>query len=210
MRSLFKKTVIILSLFSMLFAVNTNKTEYRVEGSLRVSLFKNVKFYLIPELRFNNNGLDESLTEAELKYSPLKNLDLGLSYRLTMDHKSNKPTEYIHRYSVFSAFEHEIGRFLPSLKIMFSNYNGDNNLLNLLRYKANLEYDIPKLKVDPFLSAELFHQLENSTIYKIRYGLGADWRFIKDQSIGLSYKLDNYLNENKIKHIITLDYSYKF
>lgn len=211
MKNYYKKLYILalLAVLSLnLFA--QNEMEYRVSGSVRFSPVKKIKLYVSPELRLDESGLDKFLVETEVKYSALKILDVGASYKLLMNFKTNNPTEYVHQFTFFSQVEHKIDRFNPSLRVMFVNYDEDEGTSNLLRYKTKLEYDIPKIKIDPYIAAELYHEISTGEISKMRYSIGADWRFTNRQSLGLSYKLDDYLDADKKKHIVSLDYSYKF
>lgn len=190
------------------FAVTEQEMGYRASASVRIEPVKKVKLYLMPELRFGSSELDKLLLGTELKYSPLKYLDIGGSYNLVMNFKTVKPTEYTHRFAFYMGTSFKIDRFEPSLRIMYANY-GNEVISNFMRYKAKLDYDIPKAKIDPYLSAELYQQLTGE-LYKIRYSVGVDWRFVKNHSIGLNYKLDNYINADKMKHIVNLEYGFKF
>jgi len=49
---------------------------------------------------------------------------------------------------------------------------------NFLRYKAALGYDIKSCKLTPTISAELFHQLADNEMYKVRYKLAVDYKNI--------------------------------
>jgi len=198
-----------LMLLSAVFAAQSADLELRPSATVRFSPIKKVKLYLTPELRFDYFELDKFLIEAEVKYSPLKYMDLGASYKLVMNFKTDDPTEYIHRFAFYTGVSYKIDRYTPSVRIMIANYDEDEGISNFMRYKAKLDYDIPKLKIDPYISAELYHQLSDG-LYKMRYAIGADWRFTKDHSIGLSYKLDDYIDADKVKHIVGVGYTFKF
>ncbi len=187
-----------------------SRMEYRVSATVRFSPLKKVKLYLTPELRFRSTGLDKILLEAEAKYSPLKYLDVGGSYKLMIDKLHILPFELINRFDVYLGGEMDLGRFAPALRLMYVNYDEDEGISHFLRYKAKLDYDIPKSKIDPFVATELYHQLTDGTFYKMRFSIGADWRFAKKQSIGLAFKLDEYLDDARMKHIIDLGYTFKF
>lgn len=203
------KRIALIGLFSLIVFAQ-DEVEARFSAQLRFSPMKDIKLYVTPELRVDNEGVDKFLTEIELKYSPLKVLDIGASYELLMNFKTNNPTEYIHRLTIYSEAEHKFERFSPALRIMFANYDEDESISNYLRYRVKVGYDIPNLKIDPSISVELYHEITSGDFYKIRYSIGADWRFAKKQSIGLEYKMDDYVDADKVKHIIGLAYSYKF
>ena len=205
-----KKIILILTLLSLGFAFAQSETEFRASASIRFSPFKKIKLYLSPELRFTTERLDKILAGAEIKVSPLKVLDMGLGYKAVVNYKNDGSSELIHRIEVYSETEHDLGRFTPGIRIMYVNYDEDEGVSHFLRYKVKLAYNIPKSKIDPSLSAELYHQLTGNTLYKMRYSIGADWRFAKQHSLGLAYKLDDYLGDTKLKHVVELGYAFKF
>lgn len=203
------KLVALIGLFSLILYAQ-DEMEYRASASLRFSPIKKVKLYFSPELRFENTGLDKLVLDAEVKYSPIKHLDVGGSYALILNKRNNNPTELINRFSVYIGTDFKWERLTPELRLMYTNYDEDSGNEHFLRYKAKLNYDIANLKVDPYLAAELYQQLSDGALYKMRYAIGADWRFAKDHAIGLEYKLDDYMDADKVKHIIGVGYSFKF
>lgn len=210
LKPVYRKILLGLLILGSTFAVQVDELELRSSATIRFSPFKKVKLYVTPELRFDYFTLDKFLLETEVKYSPFKFLDVGGAYKLVLNRRTNNPLEVIHRFDAYFEGDVDLGRFTPALRIMYVNYDEDDGVSHFLRYKAKLGYNIPKSKIDPSLSAELYHQLTGNTLYKMRYSIGADWRFAKQHSIGLSYKLDYYLGDTKLKHVVELGYSYKF
>ncbi|MDD5869926.1 MAG: DUF2490 domain-containing protein [Bacteroidales bacterium] len=82
---------------------------------------------------------------------------------------------------------------------------------NVLRSRLQVEYNIPKSKVDPHASVELFNAWN---VEKVRYTVGADWKIRKKHVIGVNYiyqsingdDVDNDPNSN----IVSLSYKFKF
>ena len=210
MRNTLIKLTLVSLLVSIVFAAQMDELELRPSATVRFSPIKKVKLYVTPELRFDYFTLDKFLLEAQVKYSPLKYLDVAAAYKLVLNRRNNDPVEVIHRVDVFVQGEYKIDRFIPSLRLMYVNYDEDEGVSHFLRYKIKLDYNIPKSKFDPFIAAELYHQLADGSLYKMRYSIGADWRFAKKMSIGLAYKLDQYMNSDRVKHIVELGYTYKF
>ncbi len=186
-----------------------SETESRVSLSLRFSPIKKVKVYLVPELRLDENGIDKALGEIEAKYSLLKVLDMGVAYKAVFNFKDSSETELAHRITVYSEAEHEIGRFTPALRVMYTNYNEDDGLSNFLRVRIKGAYNIRRSKIDPYAVAELYYGLENGT-HKLRYGAGLNWRLKGSTAISFGYKIDDYINSDRIKHIIELGVGVKF
>ena len=83
---------------------------------------------------------------------------------------------------------------------------------NVLRQRLQVEYDIRKCPVKPYVSAELFNAWN---IYKVRYAVGADWKINKQHTLGISYKFQDmreYSDDDfdPDLHILGLSYKYKF
>ena len=89
---------------------------------------------------------------------------------------------------------------------MYTNYADDDLDEDYLRYKAAVQYDIPKCKFTPEISAQVFHKLSIGKINKIRYGAGIRYQYIKNNFVGLFYKLDYYKREYKNRHILGISY----
>ena len=187
-----------------------SETEYRFNVGFRYSPIKNLKLYLMPELRVDAGGVDKALAEVEAKYAVLKILDMGVSYKAIFNFKNSGVTELSHRVAVYSEVEHKIKRFRPSLRAMFVNYDEDEDASNFLRGRVKLEYNVRNVRIDPYVTAELYYQLSDGNVYKMRYAVGTDWRISKHHAVGLEYKLDQYTNSDKIKHIVGLGYTFKF
>jgi len=84
---------------------------------------------------------------------------------------------------------------------------------NVLRSRAQVEYNIPRCKVDPFASAECF--LDDSGFYKGRYMVGAEWKITKQHSLDFSYiyqsiKDNEDFDSDPDMHIVSVAYKFKF
>lgn len=188
-----------------------NDFEYRTYFKSTFKLAKKLKLNVVPEVRFNDDfSVDEYLLETELKYKPIKYLTLGGGYRFIINPRNVKSTEYLHRYEFSAMLRKKFNDFRPALKVSYTNYADDDAEDNFLRYKALVDYDIPKCKFTPTIGAELFHQLSSGDLYKVRYGVGVDYKLFKKNFLEVSYKMDYYLKEYKNKHIISIGYKLKF
>jgi len=81
---------------------------------------------------------------------------------------------------------------------------------NVLRSRAEVSYDIPHWKFDPFVNVEMFNG--NSGIQKMRYQLGIDYKYMKKHAFALTYRFQNVNNDDSEvdSHLIGLSYKYKF
>ena len=189
----------------------TNDFQTRYEFKLHLEPLKGLELKLSPELRLDESfELARYMLESQLSYSPLKGLSLGGSYRFVINPRSEKATEYLHRFALYTSYKKRIKRFEPSLRIKYTNYTEDLSLGEFLRYRAKLEYNIKNSKITPLLSAEAFQDITGNQIYKMRYGFGAEYKISKHSSLAVKYLMDYYLGDYYNKHIFKLGYTYKF
>ena len=183
----------------------------RTEVKLSFEPMDKLNLSLSPEVRWDESfDISKYMLESGISYKPVKGLTLGGSYRFIINPRESKATEYLHRFALYTSYKKKIARFEPSLRIKYTNYTEDLSLGEFLRYRAKIEYDIKGSKITPLLSAEAFHYLADNQIYKMRYALGAEYKFSKKSSIELGYMLDYYMQDFRNKHIIKLGYKYKF
>lgn len=188
-----------------------NDFEYRTSVKLSFKPIKKLKIKFSPEIRFKDDfSVDRYLLETELVYKPLKILYLSGGYRFVVNPRNEKDTEYLHRYEFGAALKKDFDRFQPQLRLRYTNYADDDAEDQFLRYKAALGYNIKDCKLTPTLSAELFQQLSDNSMYKMRYKLGLDYKLLKKNYITASYRFDYYLQEDKNNHIFSLGYKIKF
>jgi hypothetical protein len=175
---------------------------------------KKLTISISPEIRFDKSfSPDKYLIETDAAFKVNKYLKIGAGYRFEINPRNNKSTQYLNRYSFDALAKKKINRFTPSLRLRFSNYSDDENISDgnaFLRYKTSVKYDIPKSKLRPVVSAELFHQLSTGAVYKMRYSAGVNYKFSKKNSIGLAYKFDYFYNEYRNKHVLGLTFKRKF
>ena len=187
-----------------------NEFQERFYFDLGIKPIKQLQLEFIPEVRFEDDfSVDEYLLETELTYKPFRFLHLGGNYRFIINIRNNKETEYLNRYAIFTRFQKDIRRMTPSIRIMYTNYTDDDLDGKYMRYKAMLKYNIPKCKLTPYLSAELFQHLEDNMIYKLRYKLKLAYEIFKNNFLEVSYRLDNYVHADRNRHIISLGYELK-
>lgn len=81
-----------------------------------------------------------------------------------------------------------------------------NNLS--LRSRLSVKYDIPKCKVTPFVSAELYTRLDKLKGYdKLRCRAGASYKINKKNSVSLYYLYQDVSGDDPDGHAIGLEYS---
>ena len=79
---------------------------------------------------------------------------------------------------------------------------------HVLRSRLQAGYDIPKCKVDPYASMELYHA--KGGLQKIRYTAGADWKVTKQHVVSAFYRYLDSRSDDPDMHVVGLGYKYKF
>lgn len=217
-----KTRIITLQVFlltALLFSIKKNihaqevENQYKIRTELELSFkpIKKLKLTFMPQLRFDQDfSLDKYLFETGIEYKPIKFLELSGTYRFIVNPRETKDTEYFNQYGFSATAKKEFGRFEPAFRLRYSNYADDDiSDKNFMRYKVSLKYDIKNCKITPFVTAELFQQIDDGDLYKMRYSTGLDYKLFKKNYLGVSYKFDYYNTEYKNRHIISLGYKIK-
>lgn len=191
-----------------------NEYQFRTSASVSYKPVKKLKLVFTPEVRFDESfSVGKYLLEGELRYKLFKSFYLSGNYRFIINPRDENPTEYFHRFAIAAIYKKSFKRFEPAIKISYTNDsdddNGDDANDHFLRYKASLNYDIRKCKLTPLIGIELFQQLGNNGLYKVRYKAGFDYKLFKNNYIGVNYKLDYYMQEYTNKHIFSIGYKIK-
>lgn len=199
-----------------------NIFKYRMGLDFQIKLIKGLKLNIAPEFRFED-GFDALLLDGGLTYKSFGFIYWGATYRMVIDRQESSSSsstggfgsqyeaELHHKYAFDVTLKEKFGRFTPSFRLRYNNY-ADEDITDkeFLRYRAKVEYDVPKCRVTPFVSVELFQTIKESELYKTRYSVGFDYKVNKTSSLGLDYKLDFFNLKYKNAHIISAGYKYKF
>ncbi|MBQ4138591.1 MAG: DUF2490 domain-containing protein [Muribaculaceae bacterium] len=136
-----------------------------------------------------------------------------------------------HRFNASLTGSFDLGRFGFSIReryqytyrptVTTTRYDFDNEMWedtevrtkhkHVLRSRLKIDYNIPKCKITPYVSAELFNDL---SLAKSRFTAGADYTLKKKHTFGLAYYYqivnDNDDDNETNTHMINLSYSFKF
>ena len=204
--------VIMLMLVNLLSAQEVeNEFQSRTSFELTYKPIKKLKLSFKPELRFDETySLDKYLIDTEASYKAFDFLSLAVSYRFIANQRKTKDTEYFNRFAYSATAKKDFNDFKTAFRLRYSNYADDEVLdKNFIRYKLSVKYDIPKCKLTPFVSGEAFQQTSSTSIFKMRYALGADYKLFKKNYLGVNYKLDYYNKEYRNRHILSVGYKIK-
>lgn len=191
------------------------ENEYYLWTGVKLSkeIIPDLKLVINPELRTMFNFEEkELLMETGLGFDPFKFLGLDLLYRLSREYSSDK-TITQHRFAFDIQPKAEIDRFSVGLRIRYANYSESEpeagNIEKYLRYRLETGYDIKESKLEPYCSLELFHNLPEKEIDKLRYLFGISYKFNKIHSIDNFFIFQDYPGKNKNCYIFGVTYKIK-
>jgi hypothetical protein len=164
-------------------------------------------------LRFDDSfDLDKYLFEGGLSYKLLDFLSAEVCYKYIINPRDKKDTEYSNQFALAAEAEKEFGRFNTAFKIKYTNDSDDESSdEKFFRYKLSADYDVPNCKFSPDVAIEAYQQLgSDGGMYKMRFTVGADYKLLKNNYLGLSYRFDYFYTEYTNKHIVGLGYKIKF
>jgi len=189
-----------------------NEFQLRTEFKATYKPTKKLKISLNPELRFDETfTVDKYHIEGIASYKVFKFLSVDAGYRFIGNPRDGKTTQYFNSYLLGFSAKKSFDRFQSSIRVRYTNYADDEITdKKFLRYKGELEYNIKGCKITPFVAVEAFQQLSDNALYKMRYVAGAEYKIVKNNYIGINYKLDYYLLEAVNRHIINLSYKINF
>ncbi len=195
-----------------LFA-KTDKFGTWVELTFTKKFLKDFEFSIIPEIRFQDDfTVDEYIFEGKLGYEPLKFLDLSVSYRYNTNVKSDG-NEVSNNFVFDATGKTDYERFDGSLRLRFTNDYDAGDIpweTFYFRPRAKIKYNIRKVKIDPYVSYELFYNIKNKDLYKGRFDIGFSRDLAKHHEIGVYYRNQDYFSIRNSVHILGIDYEFKF
>lgn len=224
-----KICVLLLSVF--LFAVYVNAQNVKVVNDLRlrtsIAFEKELRNKLILysnfELGYEKNItiFEKYHTEIGANYEICKLLDLAVKYRFSKKRKNYSDTfKYTQTYALAIQFNKKIDRFKLSYRLQYQNIDDEINWLssheadNILRNRVKIKYNIRGMKIDPFISTEIYNPFNINEIYasKIKTLIGAEIDLNKWGELKPYYRLDNEISiiEPYMYYTIGCDYIFKF
>lgn len=184
-------------------------------------------FGLEGQLRMKENSsvVDGYFAELTGGYELFKNFDLALGFRF-IRRNDNKGAIQGYENHVRVHFDvkyaHKLSRFRLNYRLRYQNRDelgvtNDNGDFadHTLRLLAGLRYDFRKWKLDPELSAEIFHvseRNEDEGFDKFRLTFGTSYKFKKAGRLGLYYRYEKELNKSnpRVTDILRVKYVYTF
>ena len=203
---------ILFTAFNSAYA-KTDKFGTWIELTFTKKFLKDFEFSIIPEFRLQDDfTMDEYILEGKLGYDPFKFLDFAISYRYNTNVK-DKGNEVFHNIVFDATGKVEFDRFDASLRTRFTNDSDSGDIpweTFYFRPRAKLKYNIKGVKIDPYVSYELFYNIKLSDFYKGRFDIGISRDFGKHHEIELCYRLQDYFSVRNSINILGINYEFKF
>lgn len=146
-------------------------------------------------------------------------MKIGADYRFYRSQQWDGDYENQQRWSVKARAKYKLDRFTFNYKIQLQNKDedfwandSDNQDVYNLRNKFYVSYNIPKIKLKPEISAELFRRYYTgeSEFSKIRVGANLSYPIKKWLDAEIGYYLDQELNVDYPASIHMLQVGFKF
>lgn len=197
--------------------------DFRFHGKLGVTkeLFDSWKIGMqtVVKLEENASRLDEIDLDFDINYKPHSIINFGVGYRLAANYKKDKTVVKQHRLYGETELNYKLDRFKFEFRIRYQNVDDDffqysetTPAEHILRNRLQLKYDIPKSKLTPYISAELYGQFGEDTEFplKMKYIIGVRYSFGKYGKIRVYYRLDRELNSDYPFTFHTLGVGYRY
>lgn len=209
----------LLFLFFILFScvVSGQEKDFKSWNSVQatIGLTKKLDFKFGQEFRFEDNAsyLGDYLTVAGISYKINKHLQVRGYYRFQINRNPKIGYETIKRLYGDVRLKERFGRFDVLFRVRYQlNFLPDNDTdftyfnPQHLRHKIQVTYDVPKNKIDPFVSYEMYQALNNpikNTIETHRYTTGLAFPLSNLLDAEIYYRVEK---ENDLIHKAKLNY----
>lgn len=212
------KKYILLLLSSVALSVSADDFGGNISVELSKKLNKKIDVSLEEEVRLTQNmsHFDRSATTVGADFKLIKKyLKAGVAYSALV---YNETSYYLldHRAIASLTGTANAGNFEFSLRARYQatfldDSYGNSSKVNpkqIIRGKAEVEYEFPTIKLSPYISAEAYYEIAKKDCNRFKYAVGAKKKFNKHNSLGLGFQLDDKLKTNN--YYLLLGYSYKF
>lgn len=216
MKSLKKYILLLLSCAALTVSADDFGGNISVELSKKLS--KKVDISLEEEVRLTQNmsHFDRSATTLGADFKLLKKyLKAGVAYSALV---YNETDYYLldHRAIASLTGTAYAGNFEFSLRARYQatfldESYGNSHKVNpkqIVRGKAEIEYDIAKIKLNPYISAEAYYEIAKQDCNRFKYSVGAKKKINKHNSVSVGFQFDDKLKSDN--YYVLVGYGYKF
>lgn len=141
----------------------------------------------------SNNAIEKQFTNVNLEYNVWKSLSVGTQYRFGRDKKKSGYFDFS-RLAAFLKYKLPVNRFTFNPRLQWQRQwtprENRTDIVNKLRTKLGINYNIRSWKLDPLFAAELFFREgeESYASEKVRLTLGTKFKIKKGLSMGWAYR----------------------
>ncbi len=207
---------IIFVAFILLLGINVTKAQRTwFEFEISKSVGENLEIALAPEIRFKENfELHEYFFEPKIEYKFNKYFALGANYRYGNNPDKDGNAQWLGRYAVEAKTGYDWKKFEAQIRIRYTNFDDfgsdKEDSSNYLRFKFQLEYDIERIDIKPYVAYEVYRSLVEGTYEKARWESGLEYKINKHHRVGAYFRLSDYLTDDtESLKIIGLSYKFK-
>ncbi len=183
------------------------------EMSVSKDITKKLELDIATEIRFNEGfELNEYFLESGLEYKFSKYFSLGGNYRLGNNFNKKGESQWYGRFAFDAKTGYEWKKLGTQLRVRYTNaddFSDDDAKINYLRYKFKLDYSLKKLDLKPYLSYELYQNLDDKEFNKSRYEASLEYKINKHHRIGAYYRINDYFTDDESVKIIGFTYKLK-
>ncbi len=200
-----------------------------IDGKL--SLSKKIQVGAVVQMRFkeNINARSESFISPYIACNPFKHFKIGLDYRFSNNWDNGYISENRHRITIDLGFKKLLG--LLNIKSRFNfdsrlRYVGESRIGDVnshyLRGRIKLVYNLPKTKIEPHISSELFYHFNDQLSYtenqvitnhrfnKYRVRAGFEIPVAKQHQIRVFYIIQKEISGPNTDYIGGLTYRFRW
>jgi hypothetical protein len=171
--------------------------------------------------RKNMSLTEKYFVELGGEYDISKSFEAGLAYRFIRNRKKDLTYKDEYRWQVSLAYKKGIKRWDAGLRLQYQNlgekviwHGFDNQAVHSIRSRIELKYDIPRSKIEPAFSYELFNSVDQHYFkpYQMWFTFEGSYNLKKYGSIKGFYRIERELNDEVpyINYIIGLKYRFHF
>lgn len=203
------KTVLgILLIFIGLLQGKAQVSDFQLRTGVQLygDISKKTKWGVETESRFANNAkeFNRILVEPTISYRIQKYMSLAVGYRWSLINDDGLNELQSNRLHLDVALHHKIKSLAFKLRSRFQYDLTGFNRTEVIKYSdtfyrhaLSIDYNIFGSRFKPSVGFELFHNMDNTKLYKIekfRYSASVDYRLTRNARISAFYMIDDEVN----------------
>lgn len=187
-------------------------------------IVKNINVFGEVELCLEQNLEEIGKIYGELgaDYAPLKFLSFKAKYRFSKNRKNySDEFKFTHTFAIATEADYKINRLKFYYRLQYQNiddeiylFTGTGKKRNLIRNRIKVKYNIKGIKIDPFISSELYAPWETNglSVSKLKTFAGIEYDVKKIGELKLYYRNDKELTQYipYSYHTLGVSFTFKF